>query len=165
MASVVPVAALEAIPSLLHDSGALRRGLELMLDPLPKPIRALSLRVYPDRVLLQVQDRNQPLAVQQYRFKGGAVEGPMQVKLTGPGALEDNLFLLQRADLNVIPRLAAPAERRAALTRGRATSITLQRNMPASMDVRFSIEVKGVDGKRLVEARKDGKILSVQSER
>lgn len=156
------VAASEAIPSLLHDASALRRALELTTDPLPKPIRALSLRVYPDRVLLQVQDQKQPSTVQQFRFKDGTVQGPVAVALTGPGELKDNLFPLRYADLDGIPRLALQAERRAALERGRATHIALQRNLPTSMDIQFRVEVSSPSGKRLVEARKDGKIIAVQ---
>jgi len=156
------VAASEAIPSLLHDASALRRALELTTDPLPKPIRALSLRVYPDRVLLQVQDQNQPATVQQFRFKDGAVQGPVAVALSGPGELKDNLFPLRYADLEVIPRLALQAERRAALERGRATHVALARDLPSSMDIQYRVEVSSPRGKRLVEALKDGKIIAVQ---
>lgn len=156
IAAPAPVA-----PSLLSDAGRLSRELALVTEPLSKPIRALSLRIYPDRLLLQVQSTTEPSRVEQFRVKDGQVMGPIAVTLTGPGELKDNLFPLQYADLAVIPRLVADAERRAALVDGRTTSVTLQRNLPASMDIRFQVLVEGSQGKRRVEARKDGKIIRV----
>lgn len=150
--------------SLLHDASELRRVLGLLTAPLEKPIRALRLSVYQDRVVLQVQDPARPEAVQQYRFKAGEVQGPTSVKLTGPGELKDNLFPLQYADLKGLPALVRRAERRAALDKGRAVAVDLQRNLPASMDIRFRVEVNGSRGTRWVEASKDGKVLGVLTE-
>jgi hypothetical protein len=150
--------------SLLHDASELARALALLTEPLAKPIRALRLRVYPDRIVLQVQDPAQPEAVQQYRFKAREVEGPIAVKLAGPGELKDNLFPLKYADLKGIPALVQRAERRAALDEGRAVALELQRNLPASMDIRFRVEVNGPRGTRWIEARKDGKVLGVLAE-
>jgi hypothetical protein len=150
-----------AAPSLLSDAELLARALALATDPLPKPIRALSLRVYSDRLLLQVQAREEPGRVDQYRVKDGEVLGPIPVKLTGPGDLKDNLFPLQYADLKVIPRMVRHAERRAGLGGGRAREVSLLRNLPESMDIRFRVEVESPLGKRRINARKDGKILGV----
>jgi hypothetical protein len=150
-----------AAPSLLSDAEVLAKALALATDPLPKPIRALSLRVYSDRLLLQVQAREDPARVDQYRVKEGEVLGPIPVKLTGPGDLKDNLFPLQYADLKVIPRMVRHAERRAGLDGGRAREVSLLRNLPESMDIRFRIEVESPLGERRIDARKDGKILGV----
>lgn len=150
--------------SLLHDASGLGRALGALTDPLSKPIRALRLSVYPDRILLQVQAPAHPDAVQQYRFKAGEVLGPIAVKLAGPGELQDNLFPLKYADLKSIPALVERAERRAALDEGRAIAVDLQRNLPASMDIRFRVEVNGPRGTRWIEARKDGKVLGVLTE-
>lgn len=148
--------------SLLHDATALGRALDLVTRPLPKPIRALSLRVYPDRVLLQVQDPRQPSSVQQYRVRGGEVEGPVAVKLGGPGQLKDNLFPLKYADLSVIPSLVKQAERQAALSDGRTLGVQLARNLPDSMDIRFQVQVESPRGRRVIDARKDGQILGMR---
>lgn len=154
-----------AIPvSLLHDASGLRRALALLTEPLSKPIRALRLSIYPDRLVLQVQDRSRPEAVQQYRFKAAEVEGPIAVKLTGPGELKDNLFPLKYADLKGIPALVQRAERNAAVGEGRAVAVELQRNLPESMDIRFRVKVNGPRGTRWIEARKDGKVLGVLAE-
>lgn len=151
-------------PSLLRDSEVLAKALSLATDPLPKPIRALSLRVYSDRLLLQVQAREEPKRIDQYRVKNGEVIGPIPVKLTGPGELKDNLFPLQYADLKVIPKMVRHAERRAGLGDGRAREVTLRRNLPESMDIRFWIEVESPLGKRRIDARKDGRILGIHFE-
>jgi hypothetical protein len=151
-------------PSLLSDSEALAKALALATDPLPKPIRALSLRVHSDRLLLQVQAREEPTRVDQYRVKNGELLGPIPVKLTGPGDLKDNLFPLQYADLKVIPKMVRHAERRAALGDGRAREVSLLRNLPESMDIRFRIEVESPLGKRRIDARKDGRILGIHFE-
>lgn len=135
-----------------------------MTEPLSKPIRALSLQIYPDRLLLQVQSESAPKRVDQFRVKDGRVLGPIAVTLTGPGKLEDNLFPLQYADLDVIPDLVRGAERRAALPGGRTASVLLKRNLPASMDIRFEVRVESAHGARRVEARKDGRILRVHFE-
>jgi hypothetical protein len=147
--------------SLLRDAELLGTALALATEPLPKPIRALSLRVYSDRLLLQVQAREEPTRVDQYRVKDGEVIGPIPVKLTGPGDLKDNLFPLQYADLKVIPKLVRQAERRAGLGDGRAREVSLRRNLPESMDIRFRVEVESPIGKRRIDARKDGRILGV----
>jgi hypothetical protein len=153
-----------AASSLLHDGSGLRRALALLTDPLAKPIRALRLRVYSDRILLQVRDPSRPDEVQQYRFKAGRVQGPLAVRLAGPGELKDNLFPFEYADVRAIPRLVQQAEHRAGLEEGRAVEVSLQRNLPASMDIRFRVEVEGPRGHRSVEARKDGKVLGVRAE-
>lgn len=147
--------------SLLHDAPALARALAALTEPLPKPIRALRLNVYPDRVLLQVQDAKARAAVQQYRFKAGQVLGPIAVKLAGPGRLKDNLFPLEYADLGGIPALARQAERLVAHESSRAVRLELKRNLPTSMDIRFRVEVTSAGDARWVEARKDGKVLGV----
>jgi hypothetical protein len=155
-------AASASVPSLLHDATALGHALALATGPLSKPIRALSLRVYPDRVLLQVQDPQQPSAVNQYRVRAGDVHGPIAVKLGGPGQLKDNLFPLSYADLSVIPSLVQRAERQAALPDGKTLAVSLARNLPASMDIRFQVDVESPRGRRVIEARKDGKVLGVR---
>jgi hypothetical protein len=163
LAEVAEVAVPSVAPaSLLHDAAALKAALSRLTGPQVLPIRALALRIYPDRVLLQLQDPAQPLAVQQYRFKAGEVLGPTPVRLTGPGELKDNLFPLKYADLEVIPRLVKQAERRTALPDARALSLTLSRNLPGSMDIRFVVQVESAGGKRRVSARKDGRILAVE---
>jgi hypothetical protein len=148
--------------SLLHDATALKAALSRLTERQTLPIRALALRIYPDRVLLQLQDPAQPLAVQQYLFKAGEVLGPTPVRLTGPGELKDNLFPLKYADLEGIPRLVKQAERRAALPEGRAVGVTLARNLPGSMDIRFVVQVESAGASRRVSARKDGRILAVE---
>ena len=150
-----------AAPSLLRDAAALEKALALAIEPLPKPIRALRLRIYPDRLLLQIQAREEPTRVDQYRVKGGEVLGPIAVELTGPGELKDNLFPLQYANLRSISRLVKHAERRAGLREAQALEVSLQRNLPESMDIRFRVEVRGPLGSRRIDARKDGKILGV----
>lgn len=153
-----------ATPSFLHDAAALSRALGLLTEPLNKPIRALSLHIYADRILLQAQDPLDPAKVEQYRFKAGELLGPIPVRLTGPGELKDNLFPLQYADLDVIVRLVKQAERRAGLGQARAVELSLKRNLPASMDIRFQVRVTSPAGARQIEARKDGKILAVRQE-
>ena len=148
-------------PSLLRDSEALAKALAIATEPLPKPIRALSLRVHSDRLLLQVQAWEEPTRVDQYRVKNGELLGPIPVKLTGPGDLKDNLFPLQYADLKVIPKMVRHAERRAGLGDAKAREVSLQRNLPESMDIRFRIEVLSPLGKRRIDARKDGRILGI----
>jgi hypothetical protein len=118
--------------------------------------------VYPDRVLLQVQDPQQPSTVQQYRVRTGDVHGPIAVKLGGPGQLKDNLFPLSYADLSIIPSLVQQAERQAALPEGRTVAVSLARNLPASMDIRFQVDVESPRGRRVIDARKDGKVLGVR---
>jgi hypothetical protein len=162
-----PLLAEVAVPSvapvsLLHDAAALKAALSRLTELQASPIRALALRIYPDRVLLQLQDPAQPLAVQQYRFKAGEVLGPTPVRLTGPGELKDNLFPLKYANLEAIPRLVKQAERRAALPEARAVGMTLGRNLPGSMDIRFVVQVESPGGRRRVSARKDGRILAVE---
>jgi hypothetical protein len=46
---------------------------------------------------------------------------------------------------------------------GRATGVTLKRNLPLSMDIQFEVVVSATDGEqRYVDARKDGEIFRVR---
>jgi hypothetical protein len=58
--------------------------------------------------------------------------------------------------------LVKQAERRAALPEARAVGVTLARNLPASMDIRFVVQVESAGGRRSISARKDGKIIAVE---
>jgi hypothetical protein len=148
-------------PSLLHDGEALGRALSALLVPLPAPIQALSVRVYTDRVVLQVRDAREPARVQQYRLRAGQLSGPIPVELEGPGALEDNLFPLDRRTLELVVAVAARAEQLSGLDRARAVELSLRRNLPASMDVHFEVSITSPGGSRRIEASKDGKISRV----
>jgi hypothetical protein len=148
---------------MLHDADELQLALGALNAQLPKPIRALSLRVYPDRALLQAQNKKRPSSVEQYRYRAGEIMGPVNVQLSGTGKLKDNLFPLKYADLTVIPRLVEQAERRVDLVGGHATGVTLKRNLPLSMDIQFEVVVSAADGEqRYVDARKDGEIFRVR---
>jgi hypothetical protein len=101
--------------------------------------------------------------VVQYRLRAGELLGPTPVELEGPGALADNVFPLERASVELIPRLVARAEQRAGLPGARAVQLSLKRNLPASMEVRFELKVAAPEGSRRIEARRDGTIIAVQA--
>ena len=121
--------------------------------------RALKLIVFSDRIVLQVQDQSRPKNVDQYVFRSGAVEGPVPVKLKGTGKLEDNLFPLSEAKLDIIQPLITRAIEAARVEDGQVTKVVLKRNLPKSMDVQFRVYIVGPRRDATVDADKDGRVL------
>lgn len=131
-------------------------AIDKLLEPLPKPVRLLSLTALHGVVVLQVQDFKDRREVVEYRVVDGGVSGPVAVELRGPGKLSDNLF---RADA-VDPHVASKV-----LTQVRAEfseevrKLVLTRNLPASMDIQFRVFLKTPAGDRIVTADKNGRLL------
>ncbi|HEX4514449.1 MAG TPA: hypothetical protein VH054_12955, partial [Polyangiaceae bacterium] len=63
------------------------------------------------------------------------------VKLLGTGKLDDNLFLLDTAKLDAIPRLAKRAQIKANIPEGSVARVLLKRNLPETTDIEFRVFV------------------------
>jgi hypothetical protein len=122
-------------------------------------VQALSLLFYEDRLVLQAQNVERPDQVDQYVFRGGRIEGPVPVKLLGKGKLEDNLFPLDAAHLEQVPRFVVSALEQAEVPEGKVTRVLLKRNLPESMDIQFRAFVTNQRLDAVVDADKDGKVL------
>jgi len=125
----------------------------------PGPIHALSLLVYPDHLVLQAQDPTSPETALQYVFRDGAVSNPVPVKLLGTGKLSDNVFPLDAAKVDAIPRLAREAKTRANIPEGTVARILLRRNLPESMDIQFRVFVSSQRRDATFEADQTGRLL------
>lgn len=127
-------------PSLYSDE-AFGRALALLRKQVPAPTQVLSLLFYPDHIVLQAEDPAARGTAVQYVYRAGVISPPVPVKLLGTGKLDDNLFLLDAAKVDAIPRLARDAQARANIPEGRVARILLKRNLPESMDIQFRVFV------------------------
>jgi hypothetical protein len=143
----------------LYTEGAFTKALAELRRRVPPPIQALSLLVYADHLVLQAQDPTSPTHVAQYVYRDGAVAPPTSVKLLGTGKLDDNLFPLDAAKVEAIPRLAREAKGKANIPEGVVARVLLKRNLPESMDIQFRVFVTSQRRDAQLEANQNGVLL------
>jgi hypothetical protein len=146
------------VPSL-YDEGTFSSALKELRKRVPQPVRALSLLVYPDHMVLQAQDPAVPNTVLQYVYRAGVVSDPVPVKLLGTGKLDDNLFPLDAAKLEVVPRLAHEAQAKSNIPEGAVARVLLKRNLPESMDIEFRVFVTSQRRDAYFDADQAGNLL------
>lgn len=147
-----------ATPSLYTEE-PLAAALRDLKKQLPGTVQALSLLVYRDHLVLQAQDPAAAERVLQLVYRGGSLEAPQVVKLLGTGKLEDNLFPLDAAKVNAIPRLVKDAQTRANIPEGSVSRVLLKRNLPDTMDVQFRVFVTSQRRDAAFDADQSGKLL------
>jgi len=145
-------------PSLYSDA-ALGAAFGTLKKQIPSPIHALSLLVYPDHLVLQAQDPTSPKNALQYVYRGDAVSTPVPVKLLGAGKLEDNVFPLEAAKVDAIPKLVRDATARANIPEGSVSRVLLRRNLPESMDIQFRVFVTSQRRDATFDADQSGRLL------
>lgn len=134
----------------------LAEAIDSLIQPLPQPVRLLSLTALHRQVIIQVQNAKELNKVDEYRYVKGNVTGPVPVKLMGKGKLRDNLFRLGTID---------PHAAELVLTQVRAEysepirKLTMIRNLPASMDIQFRVYLHTAAGDRIIAADKHGRLL------
>jgi len=134
----------------------LAEAIDNLIQPLPQPVRLLSLVALHRQVIIQVQNARELNKVDEYRYVQGRVTGPVPVKLLGKGRLRDNLFRLGTVDPHVAEQV---------LTQTRAEyaepirKLTMIRNLPTSMDIQFRVYLHTPVGDRIIVADKHGRLL------
>lgn len=134
----------------------LAEAIDSLIQPLPQPVRLLSLVALHGQVIIQVQNAKELNKVDEYRYAEGRVTGPVPVKLMGKGRLRDNLFRLGAIDPHVAQQV---------LTQARAEysepirKLIMIRNLPASMDIQFRVYLRTPAGDRIIVADKHGRLL------
>jgi hypothetical protein len=152
-----PAPASEQRANSYLDPRYLSEGIERLFQPLPKPVRVLSLTALHGVIVVQVQDHTDLTRVVEYRYSNGSVSGPNPVKLSGPGKLTENLFPLAALDphsaaeqaLNTVRRERSEAVRK----------LVLSRNLPHSMDIQFRVFLQTPKGDQVITADKAGRLL------
>lgn len=145
-------------PSLYSEEGFSRATAEIK-KRLPAPIQVLSLLVYPDHLVLQAENPALKGTALQYVLRGGTLSDGVAVKLLGTGKLEDNVFPLDAAKVNAIPRLAREAQKKANIPEGTVARVLLKRNLPESMDIQFRVFVTSQRRDAYFDANQDGTLL------
>lgn len=148
----------EAAPSLYSQQG-FDPALAELRKRVPSPIEALSLLVYSDRVVLQARDSAARNNVVQYVFRGGRVSDPIPVKLIGTGKLDDNLFPLDAAKVDAIPKIVRDAQTKANIPEGNVVRVLLKRNLPESMDIQFRVFVTSQRRDAYLDADQVGNLI------
>jgi hypothetical protein len=152
----VPVAR----PSLL-DPAKLNEALKALIDPLPQPVRILTVTALHEQVIVQVQSSTDPTEVTEYRFlaESGGIKGPTPVTLLGAGKLQDNLFPLQAANPQVAGQALGTVQTEYGPKGLKPKKLVMIRNLPRSRDIQFRVYLDGPDGVLLVNADKTGRLL------
>lgn len=147
-------------PSLLEPA-RLNEALKALIDPLPQPVRILTVTALHEQVILQVQSATDPTSVSEYRVRSGSreVSGPVQVTLLGGGKLQDNLFPLQAANPQVAGQVVAAVEGEYQAQGLRIRKLVMIRNLPRSRDIQFRVYLDGAQGELLLNADKNGRLL------
>lgn len=145
--------------SLLVSTAALEAAHAAFHEKLALPIVALELTIFANRVVLQAQDAKQPERVVQYEYRAGRVFGPIPVELRGPGQLSDNLFPLEEAALDSVPSMVESAIEKIDSAHGDVRYVTLRRNLPVAMDLRFRVYVTSPERDAQVFADASGRIV------
>jgi hypothetical protein len=148
----------EAEPTL-YSEAAFERALTELRKRVPSPIESLSLLVYSDRLVLQARDTAARNNVLQYVVRGGRVTDPIPVKLIGTGKLDDNLFPLDAAKVDAIPRLVREAQTKANIPEGNVVRVLLKRNLPESMDIQFRVFVTSQRRDAYLDADQQGNLI------
>jgi hypothetical protein len=145
----------------LLDPSTLNEALKSLIDPLPQPVRILTVTALHEQVILQVQSATDPTAATEYRFRAatGKVTGPSQVTLLGGGKLHDNLFPLQAANPQVAGQVVAAVEGEYQSQGLRIRKLVMIRNLPRSRDIQFRVYLDGPAGELLLNADKNGRLL------
>lgn len=137
-------------PRYLHEA------VDKLINPLPKPVRLLSLTALNRVVVVQVQSDENRGSVVEYRFSDGTVTGPVPVKLEGPGKLADNLFRVDSFDPHVAEKVLTAVR---AEYSEEVRKLVVTRNLPVSMDIQFRVFLKTGTGDRILAADKNGRLL------
>lgn len=130
----------QAGPSLFTRK-ALLEGSERLKSRVGGSAQALELVIYRHRLVLQAQDPKDPRRVLQYRYQDGRISDAVEVELRGTGMLEDNLFPLDKVNLQGVPDLCDEALRRVDGRAGRISHVLVRRNLPLSMDIQMRVYV------------------------
>lgn len=143
----------------LLDPARLGEALKALLDPLPQPLRILTVKALHEQVIVQVQDSKDPTEVLEYRYREGAVGGPTKVTLLGSGKLQDNLFPLQAANPQVASEVVKSVASEYQSQGLKIRKLVMIRNLPRSRDIQFRVFLDGPNGVLFVKADKNGRLL------
>jgi hypothetical protein len=124
------------------------------------PIRVLRVYVYPDWARFFVQDPKKPENVDAYDYRNGLLQGPTAVQLSGGGSVSKNVFNLDDVDLSSVPRVVTAVVSKAGLEGGTLSTLSIERRLPFSKDVRIRASVEGTRRKASGEADTKGRLLT-----
>lgn len=149
-----------AHPSLLEPE-RLNEALKAIIDPLPQPVRILTITALHEQVIAQVQSSSDPTQVTEYRYLAATkgIKGPTPVTLLGAGKLQDNLFPLQAANPQVAGQVLQTVQAEFAGKDLKPKKLVMIRNLPRSRDIQFRVYLDAPSGVLLVNADKNGRLI------
>ena len=106
----------------MFDSTLPQESLELVKQTVGQDFRLLELWFHEKGIFAKVSTDGQ--SVKEYRrwTDRKEIDGPLEVRLTGDGKLEDHFLKMSDVDLSLIPKMAKEAKERAALTDSKVSS-------------------------------------------
>lgn len=156
---------------LLRQERYVPRAISDIVDAVGTEVVQLrEVDVYPEYVIVEVQDPAIPDHIDQYEWRGGSVEPPEPVQLSGPQeAIEAELFPSTAVDWRTVARRAGEAEAASEtntplrIEEPRAQYVFVERSTSSELDGRIILRIY-INGPRRtgnVEMTSSGEILSV----
>lgn len=120
-------------------------------------VKALELRAYADRWVLQAEDPDRPGRLYQLTYEKGRLGPPLEMTLRGSGKLDQNLFPLADVALDQIPTLVEQAPLGVDPEDGVVDYVLVRRGLPFERDVRVRVFVKSPRRDGYLEADRLGR--------
>lgn len=134
-------------------------------DKVGEPFRVLEISVWDGRVTVQAQDPKKPENVDEYRVRGGQLEGPIPVRLFGGSdekTLKANLFDPSDVAFDKIPELVREAGEKVVLEgREPLPSVTIKRKLPFEDYVSIDVDYTGTRKSGYLHTDRHGKHAEV----
>jgi hypothetical protein len=161
-AAVASAASTPSITDLFAD-GQARPALDAIGAALgASPLMALSVVLYPEYAMANVQDPAQPEHVDSLLWRLGWVEAPQPVDVRYDGPLSDLMFDTAEVNWEAVPGLTAAALAETGVEGGEVTHVVVQRPLPFASEVRFRVFVTGPRDTGWLDADAQGNVLSVE---
>lgn len=130
----------------MYERGAARAALDELSEEAGGKLRALDVSIFPDRIRVQAQSQKDRTKVEGWEIRGGQVFGPVPIRLSGAGHLEQNLFSVSAVDLDAIPDVVRQAKSRLSeIEGGQVNYLSVDRDLPFSRQVMFRAFVEGTE--------------------
>ncbi|MEX0947560.1 MAG: hypothetical protein WEE69_01640 [Acidimicrobiia bacterium] len=152
---------------LLHDPGAAKRALADIEDRVgASPAQVTEIYVYPEYLIVEVQDPNIVDHIDSYTWRDDSVDSPEPVHLSGSQEdVDASLFPTTAVNLGELPDIVRAAERRleharpVRIEQARVTSLYIQRDTSLDGRVLIRISISGPRRSGNVVATASGDIL------
>lgn len=155
----------EVVGSILNNADALKKA-EESLKNLPN-LKGKEIRVFQDihfygdgRIMLDIQDPNNPNNVDNYVFRNGSWEAPQPVQISGEGDMSANTFSLNQFPFESVAKIYKQLEDKAKEIEGAKISDHIYGTLSViHQEVKVNTNIDGSREKWLGYFKPDGSLI------